>query len=110
MQAQSLSGRQRTFLFDYLCEHVPQTGDEEARAFVQQLPILPTFMEARRRPARNALLCSQELLSAFVGDISLLPEALLVRNYLRRTPHTAVHDCFLCRQRLERQRGPYEDF
>ena len=25
MQAQSMSAGQRSFLFDYLCEHVPQT-------------------------------------------------------------------------------------
>ena len=79
MQTQSISARQRSFLFDFLCKHVPQTGNEEARTFMQRLPILPTFIEGRRRPAQGALLCSQELLSALVGDIALLPETLLVR-------------------------------
>ena len=74
-----MSARQRSFLFDFLCEHLPQTGDEGARTFVQRLPILPSYIEGRRRPAQDALLCSQELLSALVGDITLLPETLLVR-------------------------------
>lgn len=94
VQAQSLSAGQRSFLFDYLCEHVPQTDEEEARTFVRRLPILPTFIEARRRPAQDALLCSQQLLSTFVGDISLLPEALLVRSTCNGTPYTVAHDCF----------------
>ena len=74
-----MTAEQRSFLFDYLCEHQPQTGDEEAKAFVKGLPILPTFREGMRRPAQDALLCSHELLSALVGDITLLPESLLVR-------------------------------
>ncbi len=78
MQAQSMSAGQRSFLFDYLCEYVPETSDVEARTFVRNLPILPTFNEARRRPAQDALVCSQELLSTLVGDITLLPESLLV--------------------------------
>ncbi len=73
-----MSAGQRSFLFDYLCENVPQTSDVEARNFVRSLAILPTFNEARRRPAEDALLCSQELLSTLVGDITLLPESLLV--------------------------------
>ena len=80
-QAQGMAPGQRSFLFEYLCEHVPQSADEEAKAFVQSLPILPSFMELRRRPAHNALLCSQELLSSVVGEVTLLPETLLVRNH-----------------------------
>jgi hypothetical protein len=82
-QAQGMAPGQRGFLFEYLCEHVPQTANEEARAFVQSLPILPSFMEMRRRPAHNAMLCSQELLSSVVGDVTLLPETLLVRHHPR---------------------------
>ena len=74
-----MTAEQRSFLFDYLCEHQPQTDDQEAKTFIKGLPILPTFREAMRRPAQDAMLCSEELLSALVGDITLLPETLLVR-------------------------------
>ena len=74
-----MSKQQRCFLFEYLCEYVPQTDDEEARTFAQRLQILPTFIDSRRKSADNTRLCSQELLGALVGDIFLLPETLLVR-------------------------------
>ena len=78
VQANSMTAEQCSFLFEYLCEHMPQTADEGVREFVRGLPILPTFKEQRRRTASHALLCSNELLITVVGDISMLPETLLV--------------------------------
>ena len=88
-QAQSMGSAQREFLFEYLCKHVPQTGSFKERDFVRQLPILPTFMDGRRRAAEDCLLCSQELLTTVVGDLAMLPETLLVRASCCNSPsHT----------------------
>ena len=83
---------QREFLFEYLCQHVPQTGSFKDRDFVRQLPILPTFMDGRRRAAEDCLLCSQELLTTVVGDLTMLPETLLVcASYRNISAHTPAH-------------------
>ena len=86
VQAQSMAPAQLEFLFEYLCKHVPQTGSFKDRDFVRQLPILPTFMDCRRRTAEDCLLCSQELLTTVVGDLTMLPETLLVRASYCNSP------------------------
>ena len=83
-----MASAQREFLFEYLCKHVPQTGSLEDRDFVRQLPILPTFMDGRRRTAEDCLLCSQALLTAVVGDLTMLPETLLVCASFCNNPST----------------------
>ena len=89
VQAQTMASAQRKFLFEYLCEHVPQTDSFKDRDFVRQLPILPTFMDGRCRTAEDCLLCSQELLTTVVGDLTMLPETLLVcASYCNTPPHT----------------------
>ena len=97
VQAQSMGSAQREFLFDYLCKHVPQTGSLDARGFVRQLPILPTFMDGRRRRAEDCLLCSQELLALVVGDLTMLPETLLVcASYCNKPPYTPAQSGTPC--------------
>ena len=83
-----MASAQREFLFEYLCKHVPQTGSLEDMDFVRQLPILPTFMDGRRRTAEDCLLCSQALLTAVVGDLTMLPETLLVCASFCNNPST----------------------